>query len=66
MSLSVIMTRLGLSNLAPFGLVRYGVAPDHPRIKEIIKALHRVDEQNSRTESGRQREMRASTQLRVS
>lgn len=26
----------------PFGLVRYGVAPDHPRIKEIIKALHRV------------------------
>jgi ferredoxin--NADP+ reductase len=22
--------------------VRYGVAPDHPRIKEIIKALHRV------------------------
>ncbi|HSX66093.1 FAD-dependent oxidoreductase [Nocardioides sp.] len=27
---------------APFGLVRYGVAPDHPRIKEIIKALDRV------------------------
>ncbi|MEZ0579493.1 FAD-dependent oxidoreductase [Nocardioides sp. MH1] len=27
---------------APFGLVRYGVAPDHPRIKEIVKALHRV------------------------
>ena len=26
----------------PYGLVRYGVAPDHPRIKEIIKALHRV------------------------
>ncbi len=26
----------------PFGLIRYGVAPDHPRIKEIIKALHRV------------------------
>lgn len=24
---------------APYGLVRYGVAPDHPRIKEIIKAL---------------------------
>ena len=21
---------------APYGLVRYGVAPDHPRIKEII------------------------------
>jgi ferredoxin--NADP+ reductase len=27
---------------APFGLVRYGVAPDHPRIKEIVKALDRV------------------------
>lgn len=26
----------------PFGLVRYGVAPDHPRIKQIIKALHNV------------------------
>ncbi|MEV4342979.1 FAD-dependent oxidoreductase [Actinoplanes sp. NPDC049596] len=26
----------------PYGLIRYGVAPDHPRIKEIIKALHRV------------------------
>ncbi len=27
---------------APFGPVRYGVAPDHPRIKEIVKALQRV------------------------
>ncbi len=27
---------------APFGLVRYGVAPDHPRIKQIITALHKV------------------------
>ncbi|MEJ6020279.1 FAD-dependent oxidoreductase [Corynebacterium sp. H113] len=27
---------------APFGLIRYGVAPDHPRIKGIIKSLHRV------------------------
>lgn len=27
---------------APYGLVRYGVAPDHPRIKEIIKALRNV------------------------
>jgi ferredoxin--NADP+ reductase len=26
----------------PYGLVRYGVAPDHPRIKEIIKALRNV------------------------
>ncbi|PWJ45619.1 ferredoxin--NADP+ reductase [Quadrisphaera granulorum] len=27
---------------APFGLVRYGVAPDHPRIKQIVVALERV------------------------
>ncbi|MFJ5223212.1 FAD-dependent oxidoreductase [Streptomyces sp. NPDC088400] len=27
---------------APFGLIRYGVAPDHPRIKGIVTALHRV------------------------
>ncbi|AHH96579.1 FAD-dependent oxidoreductase [Kutzneria albida] len=27
---------------APYGLIRYGVAPDHPRIKQIISALHRV------------------------
>ncbi|WP_193118035.1 FAD-dependent oxidoreductase [Brachybacterium tyrofermentans] len=27
---------------APFGLIRYGVAPDHPRIKGIITALHRI------------------------
>ncbi|MFT4245849.1 MAG: FAD-dependent oxidoreductase [Micrococcaceae bacterium] len=27
---------------APFGLIRYGVAPDHPRIKGIIMALHKV------------------------
>ncbi|AOS62742.1 ferredoxin--NADP+ reductase [Actinoalloteichus hymeniacidonis] len=27
---------------APYGLVRYGVAPDHPRIKQIIHALRRV------------------------
>ena len=24
---------------APYGLIRYGVAPDHPRIKGIITAL---------------------------
>ena len=29
---------------APFGLIRYGVAPDHPRIKGIVKALHKVME----------------------
>ena len=27
---------------APYGLVRYGVAPDHPRIKGIINALRNV------------------------
>ncbi|MDY6049212.1 MAG: FAD-dependent oxidoreductase [Corynebacterium sp.] len=27
---------------APFGLIRYGVAPDHPRIKGIIASLHAV------------------------
>ena len=27
---------------APYGLVRYGVAPDHPRIKEIVNALKAV------------------------
>ncbi|AKK09791.1 FAD-dependent oxidoreductase [Corynebacterium testudinoris] len=27
---------------APFGLIRYGVAPDHPRIKGIVKSLHAV------------------------
>ncbi|NGN91837.1 FAD-dependent oxidoreductase [Nocardioides sp. KC13] len=27
---------------APFGLIRYGVAPDHPRIKEIVTALEKV------------------------
>ena len=26
----------------PFGLVRYGVAPDHPWIKQIILALHKI------------------------
>ncbi|TDD01097.1 pyridine nucleotide-disulfide oxidoreductase [Saccharopolyspora terrae] len=29
---------------APYGLIRYGVAPDHPRIKGIINALQRVME----------------------
>ncbi|MGI5122566.1 FAD-dependent oxidoreductase [Marinactinospora thermotolerans] len=27
---------------SPYGLVRYGVAPDHPRIKQIQAALHKV------------------------
>lgn len=31
---------------APYGLVRYGVAPDHPRIKQIIVALYKVLERS--------------------
>lgn len=27
---------------APYGLVRYGVAPDHPRIRAIITALYKI------------------------
>ena len=27
---------------APYGLVRYGVAPDHPKIRKITDALHEV------------------------
>ncbi len=27
---------------APYGLIRYGVSPDHPRIKGIVRALHQV------------------------
>ncbi|MFE7422019.1 FAD-dependent oxidoreductase [Rhodococcus sp. NPDC057529] len=27
---------------APYGLVRYGVAPDHPRIKAVIGSLQRI------------------------
>jgi ferredoxin--NADP+ reductase len=26
----------------PFGLIRYGVAPDHPRIKSIVDSLHQI------------------------
>ena len=29
---------------APYGLIRYGVAPDHPRIKGIVNALRRIME----------------------
>jgi ferredoxin--NADP+ reductase len=28
--------------LAPYGLVRYGVAPDHPKIKNVIRVYERV------------------------
>lgn len=31
---------------APFGLIRYGVAPDHPRIKGIIQSLYKVMEKD--------------------
>ncbi|GAA3237927.1 FAD-dependent oxidoreductase [Pseudonocardia petroleophila] len=27
---------------APFGLVRYGVAPDHPKIKSVVRSLQRA------------------------
>jgi ferredoxin--NADP+ reductase len=27
---------------SPFGLIRYGVAPDHPRIKSIVDSLHAI------------------------
>src|SRR6187402_3968124 len=26
----------------PYGLVRYGVAPDHPKIKEVVRVFERV------------------------
>jgi ferredoxin--NADP+ reductase len=29
-------------DMTPFGLIRYGVAPDHPRIKGISNALHKI------------------------
>jgi ferredoxin--NADP+ reductase len=31
---------------APFGLVRYGVAPDHPKIKNVIKVYERTAQQD--------------------
>ncbi|MDT7537685.1 MAG: ferredoxin/flavodoxin---NADP+ reductase, partial [Actinomycetota bacterium] len=32
---------------APYGLIRYGVAPDHPRIKGIITALRQIMSRDS-------------------
>ena len=26
----------------PYGLVRFGVAPDHPKIKEVVRVFERV------------------------
>ena len=40
---------------APFGLVRYGVAPDHPRIKQIIVALQNVLEPRRHPPAGQRR-----------
>ncbi|MEJ6490285.1 FAD-dependent oxidoreductase [Leucobacter sp. USCH14] len=37
---------------APYGLVRYGVSPDHPRIKGIITALRDVLDRASAGETG--------------
>lgn len=30
----------------PYGLIRYGVAPDHPRIKGIVDSLHKILSKN--------------------
>jgi len=35
---------------APYGLIRYGVAPDHPRIKGIVNSLHEMLDADSVTE----------------
>ena len=32
---------------APFGLVRYGVAPDHPKIKNVIKVYEKIASQEA-------------------
>ena len=43
---SVASTKLAIdlfeSLPAPYGLIRYGVAPDHPRIKGIVNSLHEM------------------------
>lgn len=35
---------------APYGLIRYGVAPDHPRIKGIVNSLHEMLDRPSEEE----------------
>lgn len=37
---------------APYGLIRYGVAPDHPRIKGIVNSLHEMLDRSSSVEHG--------------
>ena len=38
---------------APYGLIRYGVAPDHPRIKGIVNSLHEMLDRSSVAEHRR-------------
>ncbi|WP_194409941.1 FAD-dependent oxidoreductase [Microbacterium cremeum] len=38
---------------APYGLIRYGVAPDHPRIKGIVNSLHEMLDRSSVVEHRR-------------
>lgn len=38
---------------APYGLIRYGVAPDHPRIKGIVNSLHEMLDRSSASEHRR-------------
>ena len=38
---------------APYGLIRYGVAPDHPRIKGIVNSLHEMLSATNADGSGR-------------
>ncbi|REJ04062.1 pyridine nucleotide-disulfide oxidoreductase [Microbacterium bovistercoris] len=37
---------------APYGLIRYGVAPDHPRIKGIVTSLHEMLDAQADPSSG--------------
>ncbi len=46
---------------APYGLIRYGVAPDHPRIKGIVNSLHEMLDASAEpraTDGGRRRTIR--------
>ena len=37
---------------APYGLIRYGVAPDHPRIKGIVTSLHEMLDASAELSTG--------------
>ncbi len=41
---------------APYGLVRYGVSPDHPRIKGIVNALREVLDRTGTADGGGEQE----------